>query len=397
MQLDLSTLVLATIALCYGLGALSIVFSLLQAGTRGARYWGMGMIGIGAGYTLILLNSLLPGYGLLIPGWVLLVLSVLLLYQALIRIYGGNHSGAGFGLTVFACAALGWGYFAFVVPSLIAGINTTSLAISAITGRAAWDMWRQARHNAYKAPAVVVAVLLLIVTVTPLLEIVMLGFGSHGIDLELPFGRPVAIFARVLILAALSVCVLWLEISRLYDIIEAQATHDELTGVSNRRAVLAQLQRELAQAQRTRQPYSIALFDVDFFKRVNDTWGHPVGDEVLKWVTKMIGRNIRVYDTLGRYGGEEFLVLMPGTNAAAAFAVSDRARVSIENEACTVDAKQISLTISVGVAAAAADGDADTLLVRADEALYSAKKSGRNRVVIAESVAPDSQPAAALA
>jgi diguanylate cyclase (GGDEF)-like protein len=163
--------------------------------------------------------------------------------------------------------------------------------------------------------------------------------------------------------------------------------------VNNRRAILEQMQRVLAQTRRDRRPCAIAIFDVDFFKRVNDTWGHPVGDEVLKWVTQMIGRNIRAYDTLGRYGGEEFLLLMPGTGEAGAFAIADRARLAIENEACTVDDRQIRITISAGVAITMADEeDADALLARADEALYRAKQTGRNRVIVAPAAQAGNRP-----
>jgi diguanylate cyclase (GGDEF)-like protein len=393
MSLDISTLVLLTIAICSGLGGLSIVFSHLQAGTRGARVWGMGMIGLGTGYALIFLHPYTQGHALLYAGWVCIVPSVLLMHKALHRICSSDEGQTLFGFAVFGGAVAGWLFFGLVVPSGRAQLDVTSVAISVITGRAAWDLLRFSRRTRYRAPPLAVAGWLLVVSITPLVEILLRGTGSGTLEPTMEYGPPSVVFARVVIIGLLSTSVLWLEISRLYEAIEDQATHDELTGIFNRRAIVMLLQRELARSRRENASCSIATFDVDFFKHVNDTWGHPAGDEVLKWVTRTIGRNIRTYDTLGRYGGEEFLLIMPGIGRAGAMVIADRARLAIEEQVCTVGNAQIRITISAGVAASNGDGDPEALLQLADDALYRAKKSGRNRVAIAE--APDVQSAPA--
>jgi diguanylate cyclase (GGDEF)-like protein len=394
MSLDISTLILLTIAIAYGLGGLSIVFSFLQAGTRGARHWGTGMIGLGAGYTLIYLHPYPQGHALLYVGWFCIVSSVLLMYRALHLI-----CDTGNGQTLFSVAVLGgtiaaWWFFAYVVPSPLRQVDTTSVAISVITGRAAWDLWRYAQRIHYRVPALAVAGWLLVVASTPVTEILMRGTGSAAAGSPIEYGPPPVVFARVLIITLLSISVLWLEISRLYETIENQATHDELTGIANRRAVVAQLQRELTRATRENSPCSVALFDIDYFKRVNDTWGHPAGDRVLKWVTTMIDTSIRPYDTLGRYGGEEFLMVMPGAGRDAALAIADRARTAIQNQPCKVNGEEIRITISVGIATSSAGVDFDALLQLADNALYRAKESGRNRVVAAEAMQAENAAAA---
>jgi diguanylate cyclase (GGDEF)-like protein len=368
MSLDISTLVLLTIAIAYGLGALSILFTFFQGGTRGTRHWGSGMIGLGTGYGLMYLDPHLPGHALLYAGWVCILTSVLIMYRALLRICDTNESRGLFDFAVIGGAAAAWLFFGYIVPSALKQIDATSVGVSAITGRAAWDLWRYAKRTSFRAPPLAVAGWLLVVTATPLVEVLLREAGPGTLDARFLYGPPAVVFFRVLIITLLSISVLWLEISRLYEAIEVQATHDELTGVSNRRVIVAELQHELVRAQRGNSPCSIAIFDIDFFKRVNDTWGHPAGDQVLKQVTAAIEKNIRPYDTLGRYGGEEFLVVMPGAGPDAAASIADRARMAIQDQDCIVDGTRIRITISAGIATSARGVALDALLRSAEQA-----------------------------
>jgi diguanylate cyclase (GGDEF)-like protein len=394
VPLDIFTLILLTIVIAYGLGLMSIIFSHLQAGTRGAQLWGMGMIGLGAGYTFIFVHPYVQGHALQYLGWLCILPSVLLMSRALHRICQTGDMQIPFGMAVVGGAIAGWWFFAYIVPNPVRQLDTTSMAISVISGRAAWDLWRYAQRTRHRAPALAVAGWLLVVTTTPVAEILMRETGSGAADSMIEYGPPTVVFARVVIITLLSISVLWLEISRLYETIEEQATHDELTGVANRHAVVAQLQRELSRANRENSIFSIAILDVDDFKRVNDTWGHPAGDEVLRWLTQVIGKSIRPYDTLGRYGGEEFLMIMPGTAQDLAASVADRARIAIQDRACLVRGKEIRMTISAGLATFTRGIDLDALLRSADHALYRAKEGGRNRVVSA--MTPQPAPGAAV-
>jgi diguanylate cyclase (GGDEF)-like protein len=383
MAVDTSTLVLVTIATAFGLGVMSIVLTLFQAGTRGIRHWGIGIIGLGVAYSLITLYPRV-GLPLLYVAWICLLVSMLVMYQALLRICGGNPDRTRFGILVIGAAIAAWLVFGFVAPNPIRQMDATWLAASVIGGRAAWDLWRHARRSRYPAPALAVAIFLVLMAARPLLEILARDVHAGPLDPAMMYGPPGVVFFRALVMSLMSMSVLWLEVSRLYEIVELQATQDEMTGLANRRAIVLLMQRELGRAKRGNGACSIALFDIDYFKQVNDTRGHPAGDQVIKWVAQVIDDSIRPYDTLGRYGGEEFLLLIPGAGAGGAIAVAERARMAIERQPCIVDGEPLRITVSAGVATSSTDGDADALLRLADEALYRAKESGRNRVVRAE-------------
>lgn len=159
------------------------------------------------------------------------------------------------------------------------------------------------------------------------------------------------------------------------------AHQDHLTGIANRRAILAQLEREIVRARQTGQVLSIAVLDIDYFKAINDKFGHAGGDEVLIQFAERIGREIRDNDCFGRYGGEEFLLIFPGAPPAAVVALVDRIRRFIAETPFLIDGGAVTVTFSAGTAAAINDGlTADPMLKDADTALYQAKSRGRNRV-----------------
>jgi diguanylate cyclase (GGDEF)-like protein len=155
------------------------------------------------------------------------------------------------------------------------------------------------------------------------------------------------------------------------------ATTDSLTGIANRREFTSILEREVVRVQRYGKPLSLTMYDLDNFKRVNDTFGHGVGDAVLQAVTRLVKESIRGADVVARWGGEEFMVLMPETDLQAAGKASEKLRLAIA--AHNFDTVR-NLTTSFGVAAFEPQDDLNSLLKRADDALYLAKAKGRNRV-----------------
>ena len=162
-----------------------------------------------------------------------------------------------------------------------------------------------------------------------------------------------------------------------------ESTHDKLTGLYDRGYFDMALARETRRAARYHRPLSLAMADVDHFKRVNDTFGHPMGDLALQHVAGLLLGAVRATDYVCRYGGEEFAIILPETNLGQALAMAERTRSSIESRPVNLGTP-VSLTISLGVAAypdQAADGP--TLVVQADAALYAAKAAGRNRVAAA--------------
>ncbi len=157
---------------------------------------------------------------------------------------------------------------------------------------------------------------------------------------------------------------------------------DGLTGVYNRRYLADHLARSLEQAKGDRQMLSVALFDIDHFKTINDSFGHGAGDEVLKAVVQRAAVNLRAADMVARYGGEEFVVVMPRTDDAGGMLVAERIRQRIAAEPIAVGGKSggITVTVSIGVAGTLGDDTPESLLNAADTAMYRAKNGGRNRV-----------------
>jgi diguanylate cyclase (GGDEF)-like protein len=169
-----------------------------------------------------------------------------------------------------------------------------------------------------------------------------------------------------------------------------QATHDALTGLLNRFGVLEILEKEVDRAIREGNAFGLAISDIDNFKQVNDTYGHAIGDAVLCETGNRMRASVRSYDAVGRYGGDEFLIVMPGLDEPAALLAAERLRACIGNDPFKVVGAHIRITMSLGVATSAPGwrGAMDSVIQAADHALYRAKASGRNRVEIAS--APDS-------
>lgn len=165
--------------------------------------------------------------------------------------------------------------------------------------------------------------------------------------------------------------------------LQFQATHDLLTGIWNRSAVLDLLNRELERSARSAITTAVLMLDVDHFKRVNDTYGHLTGDVVLKEIAHRISRVVRVYDLVGRYGGEEFLVVLPNCNRDQVSDSAERIRAVIDSGPILAPGSELRVTISVGATVATpGSGSPTQILAVADAALYRAKNNGRNCVVV---------------
>lgn len=169
-----------------------------------------------------------------------------------------------------------------------------------------------------------------------------------------------------------------------YDKLQFQATHDPLTGVLSRAAILGTMQTELTRAQRQGTTIGILLADLDHFKRVNDTYGHLAGDAVLREVAQRMRSSVRPYDMVGRYGGEEFLVVLPGCSVEQAMSRAEELRLSVGRRPIETSEGIIPMTLSLGVTVGGGlqSGDLEWLLRAADVALYQAKNGGRNQVEV---------------
>ena len=194
-------------------------------------------------------------------------------------------------------------------------------------------------------------------------------FDQHELNVRLRAGR------RIVELQA--------ELLKAREELREQATHDSLTRIWNRPAILEILQREIERAARDRVPASVVMLDLDHFKVINDTHGHVAGDAVLCEAVRRMQASMRKYDDIGRYGGEEFLIVLAGCDQESSCRQAERLRAAISNEPMRLSDCYISVAASFGVTTALYAGLAtpEILIHAADEALYQAKRAGRNRVV----------------
>ena len=171
------------------------------------------------------------------------------------------------------------------------------------------------------------------------------------------------------------------ELRQARDALETEATRDSLTGLWNRRSILELLKRDMARAQREEQTLSAIMIDVDYFKRINDRIGHLAGDEVLTEISSRMASTLRSADTLGRIGGEEFLIILYPADKQTAVEVMERARIACSSSPVLTDSGEFEVTISLGAAVVEdfEDIDLTTILKTADHALYRSKEGGRNR------------------
>lgn len=177
------------------------------------------------------------------------------------------------------------------------------------------------------------------------------------------------------------------ELLKTREALREQATKDSLTNIWNRPSILDTLSGELARAARDVKPLGVILVDLDHFKSINDNYGHLAGDVVLQEAARRMRHSIRKYDAIGRYGGEEFLILLPGCDQRTTFAQAERLRSYLADDPIALPSVRLHLTASFGCTSAPSGGSTsrDTLIQIADEALYAAKRMGRNRVEFLDS------------
>jgi len=216
-----------------------------------------------------------------------------------------------------------------------------------------------------------------------------LSIGLFLVAVELFFGTLLTIetLGNIWLLGLLAGIALWAQLAQLHMLLQLyrEATRDALTGLVNRRVLAKWLDVEIARAQGRGAPLSILLLDLDRFKAINDTYGHLTGDAVLQGFADLLRETLPEYNLVGRYGGEEFMVVLPGCDAKQALTLAEQVR-----DAChgvTVRGEQgesVPFTVSVGVAQLQAGENAETLISRVDGGLYQAKESGRDMAVMAE-------------
>jgi two-component system, cell cycle response regulator len=169
------------------------------------------------------------------------------------------------------------------------------------------------------------------------------------------------------------------ELLQAQESLRFHAEHDSLTGILNRRAIRDVLRRELARCRRENNTLGVIVADVDHFKKINDHYGHGAGDAALVAVVQRISATLRSYDVIGRYGGEEFLIVAPGCDLQLTQKLAERIRTAVSDEPIDLGNESATITISLGATLGTAESDPEFLVAMADAAMYQAKRNGRNR------------------
>jgi diguanylate cyclase (GGDEF)-like protein len=382
MELDPRTLVVASLLSAALLGAVSLAFATLRRESRIIGGWGKAMLVLALGLLGLVLRDVIPDWASAVLGNTLIVAGLVVAMRSL-RIFLGDapRDATGWGLTGLLFLLLL--YFTQVEPSHTGRTISISVAIMVIAWRAARLLRRKAPPECQLSCRFTEYIYWGTAAMTFARLVGALLFPSASSLSPEPLNAAGFLaYSGFIIVATLGV--MWMEIESLQGDLVRSARHDSLTGLYNRGTFLEEFEREVSRCVRGAPAFSLALFDLDRFKQLNDEFGHPFGDRVLKAFAEVLRAAIRKHDTVGRYGGEEFALLMPNTGKDTAMRVAERLRRDLEARGVVVDGKRIEVTASGGVSTYGVDGeDWDTLLSAADTALYEAKNRGRNRVTAA--------------
>ncbi|MBC7916275.1 MAG: GGDEF domain-containing protein [Rhodoferax sp.] len=304
------------------------------------------------------------------------------------------------GVDAFAGVRTRWWEYALVLCGLVAvewlrmrSDDTVALRVCIFTALASWPLlaicWRAVRWQATMPRpswwSIVILVIPLVLTVGSFVTravLVVTGTDVNSVSYEQGSRFDlVATLVFLLVLGAFNFSLANLVLGALVARLHTLSATDQLTGLANRRVMMRRLMEEHARFMRSGHVYSVVMMDLDHFKKVNDTYGHGVGDQVLKGLANLLQSGQRQTDTLARTGGEEFMLLMPMTDVDGAVAHANRLCERVAKATMATDAGVQHITLSLGVAEAGLDDvSAEVVVSRADTALYRAKDAGRNRV-----------------
>ena len=382
MDLDPRSLIVASLLTAGLMGAVSLAFATLRGSSRVIGRWGQAMLLLAAGLLGLALRGMIPDWISMAVANAVIISAMVLAIRSL-RLFLGSAPRDLLGWSLVLLLFLYLLAFSAIWPSNVARTVAMSAAIAFIGVRCALLLRRHIPGQCRLSCRFTEFVFWALAAVT--LARAAGTLLARTPDVMQPDALNAATFlayAAFIMISTLGV--MWMEIETLQAELVHAAHYDSLTGMYNRGIFLAECEREVSRSARGGAAFSLAIFDLDRFKQVNDRYGHPAGDQALKAFADVLRSGIRKHDTVGRYGGEEFALLMPQTGKDTAVRVAERVRRELEARGVGVGGQRIEMTVSGGVATYGVDGhDWDTLLTAADTALYEAKDAGRNRVVSA--------------
>ena len=298
------------------------------------------------------------------------------LYRGILRFIGSRRT-ATIPILVSCTAIAVLFYYGEIQESIVPRVVVVSLAIGIVRGLIALELFRKSptftSPTAMRLFAAFMAVFAAIAVNCGIFTILR---GSPDHLLESSQTGTATLLSGIIFILCVGLFILVLSSGELIARSRDESQKDVLSGVFNRRGIEVKLAAELKHVQRGRHKLSVALIDVDYFKSINDIQGHAAGDAALRDVAETISTHLRGRDHLGRYGGDEFLLVLPGTPVSVALSVTDRLNKAVSDRTGT--GSGMPLTLSIGLTEAVTDDNAVTLIARADKALYQAKADGRN-------------------
>jgi len=382
MELDVRTVIVASVANAMLLGALSFWLSGEGSKTVAIRRWGVAMLLFGLGIGGLALRGLVPAFFSIALANTLIFIALAVGLRA-VRMFcqvGGSDPGSWLLVVIVFLVSI---VFAQSEADYRLRVVVVSIGMAIIMARGALTLRRRTPTDARRSYRFTEVMFWLSGALSLMRGAFIFFSGSHNL-MEPSVPHFMVFLFVVLFATALTFGLMWMANESLQGELVRLAAYDSLTQVLNRGAFLNQFEREVSRSKREETVFSLAIFDLDRFKRINDDYGHPAGDRALKDVVATLNAGLRKHDVVGRYGGEEFSLLMPNTAKDTAMNVAERMRAEIERRGFHATGRRIPLTVSAGVATYPLDGeDWDALLTAADNALYDAKQGGRNRIVAA--------------
>ncbi len=386
MNLDIGTIIFLTCLITFTMGAILFVVARSNPSQiKGVREWAWSCVLQGIAWVLLAERGQIPDFLSIVMGNTILVAVVTMQFQAILRF----KERKSFGLWLFIPTALSFAalnYFSFISPDI--SIRTTIVGLFCMSFcllSGSFFIFKQ-RHPIIFTEWILTVVFVVIGLILLFRTLYIWFFDPTLVHLYTDNQMQGVIFSTICIadvLLTFSFAMMLNE--RFREEILRLAKIDPLTEIYNRAAMEQMYKNELRRADRYNSPVSLLMLDLDFFKVINDTYGHQVGDKTLKILVKSITEQLRSTDILSRYGGEEFAILLPDSNSRGAEIAAERLCRKVEKSLITVDGYKFSITVSIGVADFKFEGDSlEKLINRADKALFQAKQSGRNRVVVFE-------------
>ncbi|MDO8455939.1 MAG: GGDEF domain-containing protein [Burkholderiaceae bacterium] len=340
---------------------------------QGLREWGAALLVIFFGGLLAAGRGKFPEFLTTAAPNFLLCSGIYLLYVGSQRFFGETpHPWPWMALITGVLLITMW--FTWIEPSYVVRLRWVTALMGLLFTVHAALLLRQGRLTFSKLLATLVLTMIAAIQIFRLVTTFTLATGNDILDSSPQHAFFIASFSSSILLFAISTVLMASD--RLHAEMEHLATHDSLTNAFTRRSMNEACARELERSRRSGHKMALMILDLDHFKAINDTYGHQAGDRVLIDVVTQIKALLRKPDQLGRFGGEEFVVLLPETTLEEAIVVAERIR-----ESCARSEQKPSCTVSIGITTSHKDSDTvDSLLARADAALYHAKSAGRNRV-----------------